>query len=112
MDLLRFEVADVTLQQCNVPFDDLDAPPTARLLGIPRGTIGESRPRVRLPGEVGFYATHLDAQSFLGLLLSYGANPHANPNTEIALVDKASAIGEDGDAGRAGRGEEHFPNLQ
>jgi hypothetical protein len=93
VDLPRFEVADVTLQHCNVPFDDLDAPPTARLLRIPRGTIGESRSGVRLPGEVGHYATHLGSESFLGLLLSYRANPHVNPNTEISLVDEASAIG-------------------
>jgi hypothetical protein len=69
-----------------------------------------------LPGEVGLDARHFRAESFLGLLLGYGANPQANPNAEMALVDEASAIGEDDDTGRACRGhellqcraEEHF----
>jgi hypothetical protein len=41
VDLPRFEVADVALQQPNVPLDDVEAALTARLLDIARGAIGE-----------------------------------------------------------------------
>jgi len=59
-----------------------------------------------LPGEIGLDARHFRAESFLGVLLGYGSYTQANPNAEIALVDRTSAVGEDGDTGRAGRGHE------
>jgi len=45
-------------------------------------------------------------RSLLSLFLRYGADPQANASAEIPLIDKASAVGEDGNAWRACRGHE------
>jgi hypothetical protein len=69
MDLLRFEVANVALQQRNVPLDDVEAALTVRLFDIARGAIGESGARMRLARDVALDARHFRAESFLGLAL-------------------------------------------
>jgi hypothetical protein len=106
--LLRFEIAGVTLQQHNVPFDDIDAAYTARLFNVTSGAIGEGSARVCLSRDVAFHASHLCAESLLGLLLCYRADAQANPNAEIALVYESLTIGENGDTRRAGRGHERL----
>jgi hypothetical protein len=69
VNLLRFEIADVRLEQCDVPLDDVDAALTVGLRDITRGTIGKGWARMCLSGEVALYSSDFDLESFLGLLL-------------------------------------------
>jgi hypothetical protein len=106
VDLLRFELADMRLKQRNVPFDNVDAALTARLFDVTSGAIGEGWARVCLSREVAFDASHLCAESLLGLLLCYRADAQTDAYAEIPLIDESSSVGEDGDAGCACRGHE------
>jgi hypothetical protein len=75
--------------------------PVKQPLDVPCGAFGEGRSCVRLPGEVGLGARHFSLQSFLGLLLRYCADAQPDAYPEVSLVDESSAVGEDGDTGRA-----------
>ena len=93
-------------EQGDVPLDDVNAPLTARLLEIARGAIGKGRARMRLSREVALRSGDFDLQSFLSLLLCYRADTQADPNPQISLIDKSSAVREDSDAWCACRGHE------
>jgi hypothetical protein len=84
MNLLRFEIADVRLEQCDLPLDDVDAALTAGLRDITRGAIGEGRARMRLSRQVALHSSDFDLESFLSLFLGYRADAQANPNPEIS----------------------------
>src|ERR1700687_4452838 len=94
------------LEQCDVPLDDVDAPLTAGLRDIPRGTIGKGRTRMRLSREVALHSSDFDLESFLGLFLGYRADAAAYPNPEISLIDESSTVSEDSDTWCACRGHE------
>jgi hypothetical protein len=106
MNVLRFEIADVRLEECDVPLDDLEASLTAGLCEIPRGAIGKGRARMRLSREVASHSSDFDVESFLSLFLGYRADAQADPNPEISLIYVSSAVREDCDAGCASCGHE------
>jgi hypothetical protein len=64
---------------------------------------------VCLAPNVAFHASHLCAETLLGLLLTYSAYAQANANAEIAFVDETVAISKDGDSRCARRGHDVLP---
>jgi hypothetical protein len=106
MNVLRLEIRDVRLGQCDVPLDHVDAPLMAGLRDITRGAIGKGRARMRLSREVALHSSDFNVESFLSLLLGYRADAQAGSNAEISLIDESSAVREDSDACCASCGHE------
>jgi hypothetical protein len=52
---------------------------------------------MRLSRELPLHSSDFDLESFLSLLLCYGADAQSDANSEISLVDESSAVGEDSD---------------
>ena len=98
MNLLRFKMSEVRLEQCDVPLDDVDAPLAAGLREITRGAISKGRARMRLSREVALHSSYFDLKPFFSLFLGYRADAHAYSNPKISLVDESSAVCEDGNA--------------
>ena len=98
MNLSRFEISDVRLEQGDVPLDDVDAALTARLCDITRSAIGKGRARMRLSREVALHSSDFDLEPFFSLFLCYGADAQADPNPAISLIDESSAVREDRNA--------------
>ena len=63
MNLLRFEITDVGLEQGDVLLDDVDAPLAAGLCDVPRGAIGKGRARMRLSHEFALHSSDFDLES-------------------------------------------------
>ena len=94
VNLPQFEISDVRLEQRDVPLDDVDAPLTAGLRDITRGAIGKGRARMRLSREVALHSSDFNVESFLSLFLGYRADPQADPDPEISLIDESTAVRE------------------
>ena len=92
MNLPRFEISEVRLQQCDMPLNDVDAPLAAGLRDITRSAVGKGRARMRFAREVGLHSSDFDLESFLSLLLGYSADAQADANPEISLIDEPSAV--------------------
>ena len=96
MNLRRLKVSDVAGKQLDMPLDHIDAALGTRVSHVARCAVGESRTRVCLAFPFVLDPRHLDAKSFLSVLLGYRANAQADPNPETSLVDESSAVRENG----------------
>jgi hypothetical protein len=74
MNLMRFEIADVRLQQRNVPLDEVDATFATRLFDITCSAVGEGWAHMVLSSDVRFHLSHFDLQSVLSLFLRHCAD--------------------------------------
>src|SRR5438128_1760489 len=108
MNLLRFEISDVRLEQRDVPVDDVDATFTAGLHEITRGAIGKVGCACAF--RASSHWTRAISMWSRSSACSCVTAPMRRPiRIPRYLIDEPSAVREDGDAWCACRGHELLP---